>query len=143
MDLEKKRHERNCQLVALAKWLNWVKLRKKTQAVASEKLERLVNAGRLKRIIAAWRNVLKDSKRTKEYYKRLEMGFIEIGNKVNQTEEGCDILSMLPSNLSLKIFRYLKLRDWLIVLRCVPDGKLSSSQAHCGVRSTSLWRRTG
>ncbi|KAI9529968.1 hypothetical protein NQZ68_008207 [Dissostichus eleginoides] len=113
MDLEKKRHERNCQLVALAKWLNWVQLRKKTQAVASEKLERLVNAGRLKRIIAAWRNVLKDSKRTKEYYKRLEMGFIEIGNKVNQTEEGCDILSMLPSNLSLKIFRYLKLRDWL------------------------------
>ncbi|KAL3061714.1 hypothetical protein OYC64_009793 [Pagothenia borchgrevinki] len=103
MDLEKKRHERNCQLVALAKWLNWVKLRKKTQAVASEKLERLVNAGRLKRIIAAWRNVLKDSKRTKEYYKRL----------VNQTEKGCDILSMLPSNLSLKIFRYLELRDWL------------------------------
>ncbi|XP_034071679.1 dynein regulatory complex subunit 6 isoform X1 [Gymnodraco acuticeps] len=113
MDLEKKHHERNCQLVAFAKWLNWVKLRKKTQAVASEKLESLVNAGRLKRIIAAWRNVLKDPKRTKEYSKRLQMGFIEIGNKVNQTEEGCDILSMLPSNLSLKIFRYLELRDWL------------------------------
>lgn len=37
--------------------------------VAIEKLERLVNAGRLKRIIAAWRNVAKDSKRTKEYFK--------------------------------------------------------------------------
>ncbi|KAJ4938575.1 hypothetical protein JOQ06_003188 [Pogonophryne albipinna] len=112
MDLEKKRHERNCQLVAFAKWLNWVKLRKKTQAVASEKLESLVNAGRLKRIIAAWRNVLKDSKRTKEYYKRLQMGIIEIGNKVNQTEEGCDILSMLPSNLSLKI-NFSVEKDWI------------------------------
>lgn len=34
-----------------------------------EKLESLVNAGHLKRIIAAWHNVAKDSKRTKEHFK--------------------------------------------------------------------------
>ncbi|XP_032379372.1 dynein regulatory complex subunit 6 isoform X2 [Etheostoma spectabile] len=113
MDMAKKHHERKCQLVALTKWSNWVKLHKKTQAVATEKLERLVNAGRLERIMAAWCNVAKDSKRTKEYFKRLEMGFIEIDSEVHQIREGCDGLSVLPSSLSIKIFQYLGLRDWL------------------------------
>ncbi|XP_070828129.1 F-box and leucine-rich repeat protein 13 [Chaetodon trifascialis] len=113
MDLMKTHYERNCQRVALAKWSNWVKKQKKTQAVAIEKLERLVNAGRLKRIIAAWRNVAKDSKRTKEYLKRLEMEFPENGSKVQRTRDECDRLSLLPYSLSLKIFQYLELRDWL------------------------------
>ncbi|XP_059191180.1 F-box and leucine-rich repeat protein 13 isoform X2 [Centropristis striata] len=113
MDMTKKHYERKCQQAALTKWLKWVKLHKETQAVAIEKLERLVNAGRLKRIIAAWRNVAKDSKRTKDYFKRLEKGFIEIGDKVHQIGEGCDGLSVLPSSLSLKIFQYLELQDWL------------------------------
>ncbi|XP_044049322.1 dynein regulatory complex subunit 6 isoform X1 [Siniperca chuatsi] len=113
MDMTKKHYERKCQRVALTKWSNCVKLHKKTQAVAIEKLERLLNSGHLKRIIAAWRNVAKDSKRTKEYFKMLEMGFIEIGKQVHQIGEGCDGLSLLPSSLSLKIFQYLELRDWL------------------------------
>ena len=37
--------------------------------VAIEKLESLVILGRLKRIVAAWRNVAKDSKKTKDYFK--------------------------------------------------------------------------
>ncbi|XP_039988850.1 dynein regulatory complex subunit 6 isoform X3 [Xiphias gladius] len=113
MDMTKKHFERKCQLATLNKWLNWVKLQKKTQAAAIEKLERLVNAGRLKCIIAAWRNVAKDSKRTKEYFKKLEMGLIQISNKDHQIGEGCDRLSVLPSRLALKIFQYLELRDWL------------------------------
>lgn len=32
MDMAKKHYERKCQLVALTKWSNWVKLHKKTQA---------------------------------------------------------------------------------------------------------------
>ncbi|XP_078024112.1 F-box and leucine-rich repeat protein 13 [Epinephelus lanceolatus] len=110
MNMAKKHYDRKCQQVAFTKWTKRVELHKKKKAVAMEKLERLVNAGRLKRIIAAWRNVVKDSKRTKEYFKRLEM---ELGNKVQNIREGCDSLSVLPNNLSLKIFRYLELRDWL------------------------------
>uniref|UniRef100_A0A8P4G5Y0 F-box domain-containing protein n=2 Tax=Dicentrarchus labrax TaxID=13489 RepID=A0A8P4G5Y0_DICLA len=113
MNLAKKHYERKCQWLALTKWSNWVKMHKKKQAVAIEKLVKLVNAGRLKRITAAWRKVAKDSKRTKEYFKRLEMGFIEKSNKVHQIWEGCDGFSVLPSSLSLKIFQYLELRDWL------------------------------
>ncbi|XP_068458563.1 F-box and leucine-rich repeat protein 13 [Clinocottus analis] len=107
MDMAKKHYERKCQLVALTKWSNCVKLHKKTQAGS------FVNAGRLARIIAAWRNVAKDSKRAKEYFKRLKMGFIEIGNTVHQIGEGCDGLSVLPTSLSMMIFQYLELRDLL------------------------------
>ncbi|KAM9352391.1 F-box and leucine-rich repeat protein 13 [Symphorus nematophorus] len=113
MDLTEKHYERKCQRAALTRWSNWVKKHKKTQAVAIQRLERLVIAGRLKRIIAAWRTVAKDSKRTKDYFKRLEMESTEISSKVQQIEEGCDRLSVLPSSLSLKILQYLYLRDWL------------------------------
>ncbi|TNN70877.1 hypothetical protein EYF80_018862 [Liparis tanakae] len=89
--------------------------------VAMEKLESLVNAGRLERIIAAWRNVAKDSRRAKVYFKRLKMGFIEIGYKVHQTEEGWDGLSVLPTSLSTKIFQFLELRD---LLNCAEVAKV-------------------
>lgn len=36
---------------------------------AIKKLEQVVNTARLMRIVAAWQNVAKDSKRTKEYFK--------------------------------------------------------------------------
>ncbi|XP_026222019.1 dynein regulatory complex subunit 6 [Anabas testudineus] len=113
MDMTKKHFETKCQRVALAKWLNWVKLHRKTQSAAIKKLERLINGERLKRMMAAWHNVAQDSKRTKDYFKKLEMGLMENGDEDHQTGEGCDRLSALPSSLSLKIFQYLPLRDWL------------------------------
>ncbi|XP_034391844.1 dynein regulatory complex subunit 6 [Cyclopterus lumpus] len=112
MDMAKKHYERKCQRVALTKWSNCVKLHKKKQAVAIEKLASLVNAGRLERIIAAWRNVAKDSKRARVYFKRLEMGFIEIGYKVHQIGEGCDGLSVLPTSLAMKI-NFSVEKDWI------------------------------
>lgn len=38
-------------------------------SVAEKKLERLVITARLKRFVAAWRILAKESKRTKEYFK--------------------------------------------------------------------------
>uniref|UniRef100_A0A3Q2ZXM7 F-box and leucine-rich repeat protein 13 n=1 Tax=Kryptolebias marmoratus TaxID=37003 RepID=A0A3Q2ZXM7_KRYMA len=108
MDVTERRFERKRQL-------QMVELGKITQEVraAVDKLEALVNTSRLKRIIAAWHIVAKDSRRTKEYFKRLEMSFAEINNRDHQTGERFDGLSVLPENLSLKIFQYLDFRDWL------------------------------
>ncbi|XP_073328848.1 F-box and leucine-rich repeat protein 13 isoform X2 [Pagrus major] len=111
MDLTRKHYERKCQRVALTKWSNWVKMHKKAQAAAIEKLERFVKACRLKRIIAAWRIVVKDSKRTKDYFKKFEMGLFETDNEVQTAKS--DRLSVFPSSLLLKIFKYLDFRDWL------------------------------
>ncbi|XP_035013314.2 dynein regulatory complex subunit 6 [Hippoglossus stenolepis] len=113
VDVRMKHFERSCQQAAVTQWFKWVKLHKKTQAAAVEKLERLVNTRRLKRIIAAWNNAATESRRTKEYFKRLDMGSSENGNRENQTGEECDRLSMLPYSLSLKIFQYLELGDRL------------------------------
>ncbi|KAK2842133.1 hypothetical protein Q5P01_012333 [Channa striata] len=113
MDMTKKHFEIKLQRVALYKWLNWVKLHKKTQSAAVRKLKRIINIGLLRRIVAAWHSVTKNSKRTKESFKSLEMEFVEIVSEDHHIREGCDRLSALPSSLSLKIFRYLQLRDWL------------------------------
>ncbi|XP_008299140.1 F-box/LRR-repeat protein 13 [Stegastes partitus] len=112
MDMAKKHSEKKCKQAAFNKWLDWVTFHKKTKAAAIKKLETLVNAWCLRRIIAAWHQATKDSKRTKEYFKRLEMSFA-VGHKDQHTGEKHDGLSALPSSLSLKIFQYLELRDWL------------------------------
>ncbi|XP_029137274.2 F-box and leucine-rich repeat protein 13 [Labrus bergylta] len=116
MDLTKERCVRRCQQAALTKWSNWVKLHKKTRAVAVAKLERVVNYGRLKRIIASWHNVVKDSTRTREdleIWQSVEMGRYENPNRVQETGKGCEELLILPSFLLLKILQYLEFRDWL------------------------------
>ncbi|KAM7003476.1 F-box and leucine-rich repeat protein 13 [Tautogolabrus adspersus] len=109
MDLTKERYVRKRQQAALTKLSNWVKLHKETQAVAISKLERVVNAGHLKRIIASWHNVVKDSKRTRgdlEIWQGIEMGSNENPNRVQETGKGCDELLILPSCLLLKEFTY-------------------------------------
>ncbi|XP_028264563.1 dynein regulatory complex subunit 6 [Parambassis ranga] len=127
LDKTKKHFERKCQLVAFTKWLTLVKLLKKKKGAAIKKLETLVNARRLKRIIGAWRVVTKDSIRTKEYFKKLEMSTNE-----EQQTEGHDGLSVLPSSLLLKIFQYLELRD-----------RLTCAEVCCTwktvVHSSTLW----
>nr|XP_019934488.1 PREDICTED: F-box/LRR-repeat protein 13 isoform X1 [Paralichthys olivaceus] len=132
MDVTMKHFERRCQRTAVTKWLKWVKLHKKKQAAAVEKLEGLVNAGRLKRIITAWHNVSAESKRTKEYFKKLDMGLLEICNRDHQIREECDRLSMLPSSVSLKIFQYVELRD-----------RLNCAEVCCAwktiIQSSKLW----
>ncbi|KAM9753577.1 F-box and leucine-rich repeat protein 13 [Menidia menidia] len=113
MDMTKRHFERKCQHTAFIKWWNWVKLCKTRKAAGIDKLESLVNNARLRRILAAWHIVAKDSKRTKEYFKMLEMSLVEIGCEDHEIREGYDGVSSLPSCLLLKIFQYLQLRDRL------------------------------
>ncbi|XP_037539123.1 dynein regulatory complex subunit 6 [Nematolebias whitei] len=113
MDMAERHFEKKCQHIVFTKWLIWVKLNKRAKIAVVGKLETLVNTRRLKRIIAAWHIVAKDSKRAKEYFKRLETSLAEINNRDHHIGERFDGLSALPENLSLKIFQYLDLRDWL------------------------------
>ncbi|MEQ2162859.1 hypothetical protein GOODEAATRI_024263, partial [Goodea atripinnis] len=117
MDLAKTHFERKCQRAAFTKWLDWVNSHKRRKAAAIVRLHTLVNPCRLQHIVAAWRIVAKDSKRTKEYFKRLELSVTKFNSKDQQTPqqtgERVDGVSVLPLHLSLKIFQYLEIRDWL------------------------------
>ncbi|XP_045892775.1 dynein regulatory complex subunit 6 isoform X3 [Micropterus dolomieu] len=112
MDMTKKHYERKCQRVAFTKWSNWVKLHKKTQAVAIEKLERLVNASHLKRIIAAWRNVAKDSRRTKEYFKIFQ--YLELRDWLNCAEVCCTWKGIIQSGPLWSQINFSVEKDWII-----------------------------
>ncbi|XP_047204061.1 dynein regulatory complex subunit 6 isoform X3 [Girardinichthys multiradiatus] len=113
MDLAKTHFERKRQRAAFTKWLDWVNSHKRRKATAIVRLHTLVNPCRLQHIVAAWRIVAKDSKRTKEYFKRLELSVTKFNSKDQQTGERVDGVSVLPLHLSLKIFQYLEIRDWL------------------------------
>ncbi|XP_021162888.2 dynein regulatory complex subunit 6 isoform X1 [Fundulus heteroclitus] len=117
MDMARTHFERKSQRAALIKWLDWIKSHQRRRAAYIDRLQTLVNAFRLKRILAAWLAVAKDSQRTKEYFKRLELSVTEFSSKDQQTPrppgERVDGVSVLPHHLSLKIFQYLEIRDWL------------------------------
>ncbi|XP_055789606.1 dynein regulatory complex subunit 6 isoform X2 [Salvelinus fontinalis] len=101
--------------VALCKWVEWVQVCKRRQNDAMKKIQRVWNAIHCKIVIGAWRYVVQDSKRTKEYFERLENGLLEMSSKDSDVAigEGHDGLSLLPCKLSIKVFQSLDVGDLL------------------------------
>ncbi|KAJ8003059.1 hypothetical protein DPEC_G00165420 [Dallia pectoralis] len=115
MDIAERHHKHKRLRVSLHRWMKSVRDRKRRQNVAMKKIQRVWNAIHCKSVLAAWRYVWLDSKRTKEYYERLEKGQLEMSDQHFDIamEEGQDRLSLLPSKLSLKIFQHLGIGDLL------------------------------
>ncbi|KAM9816331.1 F-box and leucine-rich repeat protein 13 [Syngnathus typhle] len=126
-------YERRRKLVAFLAWRRWIKLKKESRIEAARKLVGVLTACVLKRIITAWKEVVRDSQRTKGYFKKLQND-LETGRQQGQIGEGCDWLSALPARISLQIFQYLGLRDLL-----------SCSEVCCSWRSLihtgTLWSK--
>ncbi|XP_061533127.1 F-box and leucine-rich repeat protein 13 isoform X2 [Phycodurus eques] len=126
-------YDRRKQEVPFLAWMYWVKFKKESRVEAVRKLVGVLKACILKRIITAWKNVVKESQRTKDYFKRLQ-NELEMERQQSQIGEGCDWLSALPNHISLKIFEYMELRDLL-----------SCSEVCCSWRSLihsgTLWSK--
>ncbi|KAG7281883.1 hypothetical protein CRUP_031132 [Coryphaenoides rupestris] len=130
MTLAGEHHRRRRQGLSLSRWTTWLAFRKSTQAAAVEKLQKVFDGVRFKRIINLWGVAVKDSKRIKEYLQKLDKGVLEMSG----VGEGCDGVSTLPRKLSHKIFQYLEVRD---LLRC----ELVCSAWRAITRSRLLWSR--
>ncbi|XDV52965.1 hypothetical protein PO909_021596 [Leuciscus waleckii] len=98
---------------AFIKWTAWVCFRKHRQNDAVRKLQKAQESVHCRNIITAWRRVVHEAKRTKEYFKRLERELQESLNSEISQGNGQDRLSLLPNKLSLKIFQCLGVRDLL------------------------------
>ncbi|XP_077452272.1 F-box and leucine-rich repeat protein 13 isoform X1 [Stigmatopora argus] len=126
-------YERKKKEIPFLAWMRWVKFKKESRVEAVRKLVGVLTACLLKRVITAWKNVVRDSQRTKDYFKKLQ-NELEMERGQGQIGEGCDWLSALPSHISLKIFQYLDLRDLL-----------SCSDVCCSwkslIHSATLWSR--
>uniref|UniRef100_A0A4W5KDK7 F-box and leucine-rich repeat protein 13 n=1 Tax=Hucho hucho TaxID=62062 RepID=A0A4W5KDK7_9TELE len=122
--------------VALCKWVEWVQVCKRRQNDAMKKIQRVWNAIHCKIVIAAWRYVVQDSKRTKEYFERLDNGLLEMSSKVSDVAigEGHDGLSLLPCKLSIKVFQSLNVGD---LLKCAEVCRTWKAIA----QTCSLWSR--
>ncbi|XP_054632474.1 dynein regulatory complex subunit 6 isoform X2 [Dunckerocampus dactyliophorus] len=133
MDAAAKHYDRSKQVAAFIAWMHWVKLKEESRAAAVKKLAHVFEACILKRIMAAWRSIVRDSRRTKDYFRKLQTDS-ELGRHQSHIGEGCDWLSALPTNISLKIFQYLEIRDLL-----------SCAEVCCSwktlIHSSSLWSK--
>ncbi|XP_067090544.1 F-box and leucine-rich repeat protein 13 [Osmerus mordax] len=102
------------QKVALGRWMEWVQIRKTRQNEAMKKIAQVWTVVYCKIIIGAWRFVVQDAKKTKDYFERLE-GVSELNSQMSEVTmvEGKDSLSLLPCKVSLLIFHYLDVGDLL------------------------------
>ncbi|XP_073687660.1 F-box and leucine-rich repeat protein 13 [Garra rufa] len=106
-------HKQRRIKLAYIKWTVWVQFRKQRQNDAVRKLQKVQESVYCRNIITAWRRVVRDAKRAKEYFKRLEKDLQESQNSEIPQGDGQDRLSLLPNKLSLKIFQSLGVRDLL------------------------------
>ncbi|XP_036374403.1 dynein regulatory complex subunit 6 [Megalops cyprinoides] len=110
-------HTQSRLKLALQRWIRWVQLRKHRQREALKKIEGVWNAVHCKTVLRAWQCVVRDSKKTKEYFERLEKGLLEAETYDTPTPpgDGEDGVSLLPWKLALKIFQNLEFGD---LVRC-------------------------
>ncbi|XP_054883364.1 dynein regulatory complex subunit 6 isoform X2 [Poeciliopsis prolifica] len=138
MQVAKMYAEEKCQKAAFFGWLIFEKSYRKRKAAAIAKLQNLVYKVRFNRYITAWHVVTMDAKRRREYFERLEANVKEFDSKgqrpskTHLLEKRVDGISDLPHHLSLKIFQYLELRDWL---NCSEVSNTWKAIVHSG----SLW----
>ncbi|KAG5845666.1 hypothetical protein ANANG_G00141700 [Anguilla anguilla] len=98
---------------ALRAWRDWLQTRKQRQHEAVKKIQGVWNAVLCGNVLQAWRHVAQDSKKTKEYFERLEKGLLEtdIYHTGATPMEGQDGVSLLPWRAALKIFQNLEVGD--------------------------------
>ncbi|XP_051979119.1 dynein regulatory complex subunit 6 [Xyrauchen texanus] len=99
--------------VTFIKWTVWVRIRKQRQNDAVRKLQRVQDSAQCRNTFTAWRHIVRDTKRTRAYFRNLDRHMQENQNSDIPQGHGQDRLSLLPSKLSLKIFQSLGVGDLL------------------------------
>ncbi|XP_078000896.1 F-box and leucine-rich repeat protein 13-like isoform X1 [Glandiceps talaboti] len=105
-------YELRLQRVNLNKWVAWFTFRKERQALAFAKIQKVFHTSLSRLVFEAWHNVMLDSRRTREYFERLERG--ELGDDddhLGPRGEARDDISMLPRRAAIKIFSYVDISD--------------------------------
>ncbi|XP_039616960.1 dynein regulatory complex subunit 6 [Polypterus senegalus] len=118
MNMAEQHYNRVRLKVTFQKWTQWLHAQRKIQTNASKKISGVYDRILCQNVFRAWQHVVQDSKKTKEYFERLERGQME-------REFGPDFYSysgdpkddnfLLPKRAALKIFSYLGIAD---LVRC-------------------------
>ncbi|KAJ8386944.1 hypothetical protein AAFF_G00165410 [Aldrovandia affinis] len=113
MKTAEEQHTLQRQRRALRRWREWVQTRRRRRNDAVKKIRGVWNSILCRNVLRAWQYVVQDSKKTREYFERLEKGLLETDtyNTAAEPIEGQDGLSLLPWKLALKIFQNFEVGD--------------------------------
>ncbi|XP_061679233.1 F-box and leucine-rich repeat protein 13 isoform X2 [Syngnathoides biaculeatus] len=88
-------YDRRKQEVPFLAWMRWVKFKKESRVEAVRKLVGVLKTCVLKRIITAWKNVVKEAQRTKDYFKIFQ--YMELRDLLSCSEVCCSWRSLIHS----------------------------------------------
>eukprot|EP00794_Sanderia_malayensis_P006047 gene6047-6749_t len=110
----------------------FVRSQKKKENIFMNKVRRVVNTSLLRLIFGAWKHVTMDSRKTREYFEKLERGEIPEGPQTSS--DGKDHISNFPRKIAILIFSYVDLPDLIICSQVCRTWKIIT-------QSTILWSR--
>ncbi|XP_783241.3 dynein regulatory complex subunit 6 isoform X2 [Strongylocentrotus purpuratus] len=114
-------------------WSDWHRFRMQRQERAFDIIQRAYNISLSRLVFEAWHNVMQESRRTKEYFERLERGELDgEEDMLGPRGEARDDISLLPRRVAIKIFGYLDLVDISRCSRVCRSWKMITS-------NSSLW----
>ncbi|XP_046839843.1 dynein regulatory complex subunit 6-like isoform X2 [Xenia sp. Carnegie-2017] len=96
------------------KFYNWYSEIRKTRIDMSAKIKRVLKMALLRMVFTSWLKVVSDSKKTREYFERIERGeIIDAGeySEFFETKDGKDVISSLPKHVALRIFVNVDIQD--------------------------------
>ncbi|XP_067915350.1 F-box and leucine-rich repeat protein 13 [Heterodontus francisci] len=99
--------------VAFNTWMKWMQFQKMQQTLAMKHLQHVNDQLLSKTILREWSKVAKETRKTREYFERLERGELDDESDVHlaTTGEFKDNISNLPWPAALKIFTYLGVKE--------------------------------
>ncbi|XP_048465919.1 F-box/LRR-repeat protein 5-like [Rhincodon typus] len=98
---------------AFNKWMKWVQFQKMQQSLAVKHLQHVNDQLLCKIILQSWSTLAKETRKTREYFDRLERGELddESDTQLTTPKNLKDIISTLPWSVNLKIFSYLGVKE--------------------------------
>ncbi|XP_071498794.1 F-box and leucine-rich repeat protein 13-like [Diadema antillarum] len=116
-------------------WSNWHHFRRQRQERAFNIIKYVYDISLSRLVFEAWHNVMQESRRTKEYFERLERGELDgEEDTLGPRGEARDDISLLPRRVAIKIFGYLDLVDISRCSQVCRSWKMITS-------NNSLWSR--
>eukprot|EP00795_Rhopilema_esculentum_P002093 gene2093-17665_t len=109
-----------------------VRAQKEREFAFMNKIRYVVNISLLRLIFDSWRHVTNDSRRTREYFEKLEKG--EIPDGVENSSDGKDYISTFPRKVAIMIFSYVDLPDLITCSQVCRTWKMIT-------QSSYLWSR--
>ncbi|XP_060698534.1 F-box and leucine-rich repeat protein 13 [Hemiscyllium ocellatum] len=117
-------------------WMKWVQFQKMRQTLAAQHLRHVSDQLLCKIILQLWSALAKQTRKTREYFERLERGELddESDTQLAPSRDMKDVISLLPWSVILQVFSYLGVKELVRAAKVCQVWKVIA-------QTSSLWSK--